>query len=166
MRRTAALLLVLPLAAAAGDAVMRPSARLVEEHPEAVMAGRCVIYREAGNGPAAVEAPWFVRGHIVAADVYTRRIASCPGAPGQPFGQFDREAFNRLALAWPCRAGGGAERDERIGVVRFTVSDWETPHERRAASAGRLWRGMYIERELRKDMEIEIEADLLGACTQ
>ena len=43
---------------------------------------------------------------------------------------------------------------------------WETPHERRAASAGRLWRGMYIDRELRRDMEIEIEADQLGACTQ
>jgi len=164
MRRTAALLLVLPLLAAAGNPVMRPSARLVEDHPEAVMAGRCVIYREAGSGPAAVEPPWFVRGRIVAAEVRMRRVASCPGGPGQPLGQFDREAFNRLALAWPCLADGGAERDERIGVVRFAASAWETPHERRAASAGRLWRGMYIDRELRKDMEIEIEADLLGAC--
>lgn len=166
MRRTAPLLLLLPLLATAGDAVMRPSARLVEAWPDAVAAGRCVIYREAGIGPAALEPPWFVRGRIVDAEVRTRRVASCPGAPGQAPGQFDREAFNRLALAWPCLAAGGAERDERIGIVRFAVSDWETPHERRAASAGRLWRGMYIDRELRRDMEIEIEADQLGACTQ
>ena len=162
--RAVALLLALPLFAVADEAVTRPSARLVEAYPEAVAAGRCVIYREAGIGPAALEPPWFVRGHIVVAEVRTRRVASCPGAPGQAIGQFDRAAFNRLALAWPCVPDGGPERDERIGIVRFAASAWETPHERRAATAGRLWRGMYIDRELHKNMEIEIEADLLGTC--
>ena len=166
MSRAAVLLLALPLCAVADDAVTRPSARLVEAYPEAVAAGRCVIYREAGIGPAAVEPPWFVRGRIVAAEVRMRRVASCPGGAGQVIGQFDRNAFNRLALAWPCIPDGGTERDESIGVVRFAVDAWETPHERRAATTGRLWRGMYIDRELRKDMEIEMEADLLGACTR
>ena len=34
----------------------------------------------------------------------------------------------------------------------------------KAANAGRLYRGMFIEQSLKKDLEIELEADLLGVC--
>ena len=59
-----------------------------------------------------------------------------------------------------------AERDEQIGLVRLRVSSWETPYAVRAANAGRLYRGMFIDRKLEKDMEIELEADLLGPCDE
>jgi hypothetical protein len=44
------------------------------------------------------------------------------------------------------------------------VTDWETPHAVRAANAGRLYRGMFLDRKLEKGMEIELEADLLAVC--
>ncbi len=42
----------------------------------------------------------------------------------------------------------------------------ETPHSRRAENAGRLYRGMFIDKALVKNMEIELEADLLGPCEE
>ena len=54
----------------------------------------------------------------------------------------------------------------QIGMVRLHVTRWETPHAKLAANAGRLYRGMFIDRKLQKNMEIELEADLLEACEQ
>jgi hypothetical protein len=59
-----------------------------------------------------------------------------------------------------------SERDEQIGIVRLRVASWETPHAILAANDGRLFRGMFIDRKLEKDMEIELEADLLGVCAE
>ena len=53
----------------------------------------------------------------------------------------------------------------QIGMVRLRVTDWETPYAKLAANAGRLYRGMFIDKVLKKDMEIELEADLLQACS-
>jgi hypothetical protein len=49
-------------------------------------------------------------------------------------------------------------------MVRLRVTEWETPYAVKAANAGRLYRGMFIDRRLGKGMEIELEADLLGIC--
>ena len=84
--------------------------------------------------------------------------------PGRAIEQYTRAEFNRLALAYPCLSGEPAGLDVQVGIVRLRVEDWETPHAHRAANAGRLYRGKYIDRELKKGMEITFEADLLGAC--
>jgi hypothetical protein len=60
--------------------------------------------------------------------------------------------------------GEPANLEAQLGLVRLRVDSWETPHARRAANAGRLYRGMYIDQALRQGMEIELEADLLGSC--
>ena len=164
MRLAMALLLTLPAAILADEPPPRPSAKMLQEHPAAFVAGSCVEYHEGGAGQIIVEPTWYVRGRVVAAEVRRRPLPQCPEAPAGGTGRDDRAAFNRLALAWPCAGPGETAREERIGIVRMAVADWETPHERRAAAAGRLWRGYYIDRELRKDMEIELEADLVGAC--
>ena len=78
--------------------------------------------------------------------------------------QYSRAEFNRHALAYPCVSPGVPERDEQIGIVRLRVTDWETPHAKKAENAGRLYRGSFIDRALEKGMEIELEADLLGVC--
>ena len=62
------------------------------------------------------------------------------------------------------RTPGMPERDEQIGIVRVRITEWETPHAARAANAGRLFRGMFVDRKLETNMEIELEADLLGLC--
>jgi hypothetical protein len=84
--------------------------------------------------------------------------------PGKNIEQYSRDEFNRHARAFPCVSQAAAERAEQIGVVRLRVTDWETPHAVRAANAGRLYRGMFVDRKLEKGMEIELEADLLAVC--
>jgi hypothetical protein len=46
------------------------------------------------------------------------------------------------------------------------VESWETPHATRAANAGRLFRGMFIDQPLSKGLEVELEADLLSICAE
>ena len=150
--------------AAAGDAEPRPSARLVLADPEAWQAGRCVIYREVNRGVA--DASFYVRGRIVAAGVQTRRLSLCPQVAAREIENYTREQFNRLLLAHPCVSSENDARDVQSGVVRLRVEHWETPHARRAASAGRLYRGMFIDANLKEGMEIELEADLLGSCEE
>ncbi len=150
--------------AAAGDAELRPSARLVVADPEAWRNGRCVIYREVNPGVA--DASFYVRGRIVAAGVHTRRLALCPQVSAREIENYTREQFNRLLLAHPCVSSENYARDVQSGMIRLRVEQWETPHTRRAASAGRLYRGMFIDTKLEEGMEIELEADLLGSCEE
>lgn len=164
MRFLPAWLALLAFAAAAGEPPTRPSARLFKAQPQAFEAGRCVIYQENGGGGGASDTEYFVRGWVVAAALETRSLSACPEVPGRVIEQYTRAEFNRLALAYPCLSGETAALEVQIGVVRLRVDDWETPHARRAANAGRLYRGMYIDRELMKGMEITLEADLLGTC--
>jgi hypothetical protein len=150
--------------AAAGDAELRPSAKLLQANPEAWRNGRCVIYRE--SNPEVADATFYFKGRIVAAGVQTRRLTVCPRVPERSIEQYTREEFNHLLLAYPCVSSGKYERDVQSGMVRLRVEQWETPHARRAASGGRLYRGMFIDTNLKEGMEIELEADLLGSCEE
>jgi hypothetical protein len=166
MRTLPVVLAFLAAPALAGDPELRPSARLLFKQPELLQAGSCAAYREGGSGWVVTEPVYYLKGVVRAAEVRTRRLGRCPAVPGKNMEQYSREEFNRHALAYPCVAEGVPERDEQLGIVRLQVTDWETPHVVRAASAGRLYRGMFIDRKLEKGMEIELEADLLGTCDE
>lgn len=156
----------LALSAQAVEPVLRPSARLLFKQPEILKAGQCVRYEEGGAGFIVTEPVFYLKGEVIAAEVRSRHLAKCPVVPGKNIEQYSRDEFNRHANAFPCVAQDVAERDEQIGVVRVRVSDWETPHAKKAENAGRLYRGMFVDRKLAKDLEIELEADLLGICEQ
>lgn len=156
----------LALSAQAVEPVLRPSARLLFKQPEMLKAGQCVRYEEGGAGFIVTEPVFYLKGEVIAAEVRSRHLAKCPVVPGKNIEQYSRDEFNRHANAFPCVAQDVAERDEQIGVVRVRVSDWETPHAKKAENAGRLYRGMFVDRKLAKDLEIELEADLLGICEQ
>jgi len=155
--------LVLPLQAA--EPVLRPSAGLLFKHPDLLRPGSCVAYREGGAGWILVEPLYYLRGTVTSAEVTTRRLEQCPVVPGKVREQYTRDEYVSLVRAMPCLAGGQAARDEQVGMVRLQVSDWETPHLRKAENAGRLYRGMYLDQPLKKGLEIELEADLLGPCS-
>lgn len=154
----------LALNAIGGEPVLRPSARLLFAQPEMLHPGRCVAYEEGGGGWIVTDPVYYLKGEVVASEVRTRHLGPCPLVPGKRMEQYSRAEFVRHALAYPCVAEEANERDEQIGIVRLRVSDWETPHAKRAENAGRLYRGMFVERRLEKGGEIEIEADLLGIC--
>lgn len=160
------LLALLAIPALADEPLLRPSAHLLFKYPEMLQPGQCVRYEEGGAGWVATDPLFYLKGSVVSAEVRSRRLRVCPDVPGKELKHYSRAEYVRLALAQPCLAPGTAERDEQIGVVRLRVSDWETPHARRAENAGRLYRGMFIERPLAKGMEIELEADVLALCQE
>lgn len=151
--------------AGADEPALRPSAQLIFKHPELLQAGQCVRYEEGGQGWIMTEPLYYLCGEVVAAEVKARNVGACPRVPGKTTKQYSRQEYNRLLQAYPCgEVAGSGSRQQQIGVVRIRVRDWETPHERKAENAGRLWRGMFIDRKLEKGLEIELEADLLGPC--
>ena len=154
----------LALSAQAVEPVLRPSARLLFKQPEMLNAGQCVRYEEGGVGFIITDPVFYLKGEVIAAEVRTRHLARCPVVPGKNIEHYSRDEFNRHANAYPCVAQDVAERDEQIGVVRVRVGDWETPYGKKAENAGRLYRGMFVDRKLEKGLEIELEADLLGIC--
>ena len=164
MRLLFALLGCLAFAAQADDAPLRQSASLLFKHPTMLKPGHCVRYEEGGAGWVVTEPVYYLKGEVLSSEVRTRQLGHCPEVPGKNFEQYSREEFNRHALAYPCVSADVPERHEQIGMVRLRVTDWETPHAKKAENAGRLYRGMFIDRKLEKDMEIELEADLLGPC--
>lgn len=166
MRSFLVLLAFLSTPALAADPALRPSARLLFKQPELLQSGSCVLYEEGGSGWVITDPVYYLKGRVVAAEVRTRHLGRCPLVPGKNMEQYSREEFNRHALAYPCVSENVPERDEQIGIVRLRVSAWETPHPKKAENAGRLYRGMFIEQKLEKDMEIELEADLLGVCAE
>ena len=103
-------------------------------------------------------------GRVLATRIESRQAGLCPRVPGRGIEHYTRAEFNRLALAQPCVLNESAAGEVRVGLVTLRVESWETPHNRRLANVGRLYRGMFIDRELKKDMDIEIEADQLGSC--
>ncbi|KAB2924957.1 MAG: hypothetical protein F9K30_08550 [Dechloromonas sp.] len=164
MRLPLLLLALLVSPALADEPLLRPSARLLFKYPELLQPGHCVRYEEGGAGWVITDPLFYLKGSVVAAEVRTRRLQACPEVPDKELSQYSRAEYVRLALAQPCLQAGTPERDEQIGVVRLRVTDWETPHARRAENAGRLYRGMFIDRPLARGMEIELEADALAVC--
>jgi hypothetical protein len=165
MRNFLVVLALLATPALAAESVLRPSARLLFKQPELLQVGNCVVYREGGSGWVITEPVYYLKGRVLAAEVRTRHLGKCPLVPGKNMEQYSRVEFNSHALAYPCVSADVPERDEQIGFVRLSVTSWETPHAARAANAGRLYRGMFVDKKLEKDMEIELEADLLGVCS-
>lgn len=166
MRILVLALACLALSVQAEEPALRHSARLLFKQPEMLKPGQCVRYEEGGAWWVVTEPVFYLKGEVIGAEVRTRHLAKCPVVPGKNMAQYSRDEFNRHANAYPCVAQDVPERDEQIGIVRLRVSDWETPHGKKAENAGRLYRGMFVDRKLEKGMELELEADLLGICEQ
>jgi hypothetical protein len=145
---------------------LRTSARLLFKNPELLRPGACVMYKEGGSGWILTEPQFYLRGTVLSSEVRSRQLASCPVVPNKNVAQYSREEFNRLSLAYPCLEQSLPAQEMQLGLVRLRVNEWETPHAKLAANSGRLYRGMFIDKPLKKNMEIEMEADLLEACTE
>ncbi len=167
MRRLAAILacLALPASSALAEtAALRPSASLLFKYPELLQPGTCVMYREGGAGWVLVEPLYYLKAHVVSAAVSARQLPRCPGVADKLPEQYSRAEAVRHFQASPCLTANEPERSEQIGLVQLRVDSWETPHERKMENAGRLYRGYFLDQRLKKDLEIELEADLLAPC--
>jgi len=156
----------LTVSALAEGPALQSSAELGFKHPEFLEAGRCVVYQEGGTGWVVTEPVYYLKGRVLGGEMRMRHVGKCPSVAGKQIRQYSREEFIRHALAYPCVSENGVERDEPAGSVRLRVTDWEPPPARTGETHGGVYRGMFIDRKLEKDMEIELDADLLGACQE
>jgi len=167
MRKLACLAILLCAGPAmAAEDSMRLAGRMLFKQPELAKPGACVSYREGGSGWILTEPVYWLKGTTIASEVKTRKLDLCPEAPGKTPELYSREEFVRQAKAHPCVARAENIRSEEFGIIRFRVDSWETPWSKRLANAGRLFQGSFLDIPLKKGVEIEIDADLLGACNQ
>lgn len=167
MGRSQAWLLLILLAMGKGvaaDEALRLSQSLAFRQPELTRPGTCVMYREGGSGWLLTEPQYWVKGQVVSAHARKHRLELCPLIAGKEIEQYNRSEFNRWARAQPCVTHASAQAEMESGFVRFQVLDWETPWARRAANAGRLFHGHYLDQPLHKGLELEIAEQLLIAC--
>lgn len=150
----------------ADEPALRTSARMLFKDPHMTRPGQCVAYREGGSGWIMTDPVYFVQGTVVASEVRTRRMEVCPEVAGKPVEQYNREEFVRLAQAQPCVSRADLAKEVQVGMVRLRVAEWDTPHARRAANAGRLFQGQFLNTPLKKGGELEMEADLLTTCSE
>ncbi len=166
MQRTIrCLCLAIVSSATQADDTMRLDTRLTLARPELATPGSCVVYREGGAGWLLTEPVYWLKGTTVSYVIKRREVTLCPDAGNKPISRYTREEFNRLAAQQPCVARIENSHERDIAVLRLRIEDWETPFERRAANAGRLYRGHYLDQMLTKGAEIELDSDLLDACS-
>lgn len=159
------LLILLAMGKAIGaEEALRLSRNLALQQPELTRPGACVMYREGGAGWLLTEPQYWVKGNVVSVNTRKQRLEECPLIAGKQIEQYSRAEFNQWARAQPCVTQGQTRPEVESGFVRFQVEDWETPWARRAANAGRLFHGHYLDQKLHKGMELEIAERLLIAC--
>lgn len=125
--------------------------------------GDCVMFREGGVGRVFKTPTYWLKGSI--ADIrQERRLAGrCPKM-GKQESAYTREDWMRIAAATPC-----VENDADVGEVavlriRVAVEEWETPWSNQHGAVGWLFRGYFLDQELKKGGLIDMDANWLERC--
>lgn len=129
----------------------------------ALQAGDCAVFREGGNGRLLRTPSYWLRGRVVSV-VSERRLAGrCPHV-GKPQSAYTRADWARLAAASPCVDSDAAVREVDVLRISLRVDAWETPWSHQHGTTGWLFRGHFLDRLLKKDELIDMDAAWLEAC--
>ena len=125
-------------------------------------AGDCVVFREGGGGRLLKEPTYWLRGTVAEVRPEKRRVERCPD-PGKPVERYIQDDWARIAAVFPC---GSAREGQEVDVLRvlFRVAEWETPWALNHGRIGWLYRGRFLDRKLKKDELIDMDASWLQAC--
>lgn len=153
------------LAGEEGRETLRLTQGLAAPQPELLKPGQCVRYQEGGAGFLGREPLFWLEGTVVAARHEQLLLKQCPAEWQAEKLPPSREAFLQREQQMPCllqleQQTGSTE----MAWVKLRVARWETPWAKSWANKGRLYRGMYLDRELTTDLEVEINARQLSAC--
>ncbi len=145
------IVLLLPLCAVADDAARMP------------VPGDCAAYREGGEGYMITKPTYWLRGTIT--EVYTqrRRMEVCP-VLGKPPERYTREDWVRMTAAYPCVSTPDKVRDVDAIRIRLRVDAWETPWTNSHGHNGRLYRGRFVDTELKQGVDLDVDGSLLERC--
>ena len=125
--------------------------------------GDCALFREGGAGRILKGPVYYVRGSIT--EIYRRPHAMgvCPD-PGKPRERYSRADWKQLADAYPCVADERNARDIEVIRIRMRAEKWDTPWTQSHGQNGWLFRGHFLDTELKDGVVLDIDGTLLLRC--
>jgi len=136
---------------------------LAAEPPRLPVAGDCALFREGGEGYVLKAPTYWLKGTIV--ELYHRphRMDRCPDF-GKPRTKYTRDDWRRLAEAYPCVSDAANAKEVEAVRVRLRVDAWDTPWTSQHGHNGWLFRGHFLDTELKEGVVIDIDGTLLERC--
>jgi len=127
------------------------------------VAGDCALFREGGEGYILKAPTYWLRGSIV--EIYRRshHMGLCPN-PGKPKTRYTRDDWRQLADAYPCVSDEAKVRDVEAIRIRLRVDAWDTPWSNQHGHNGWLYRGHFLDTELKEGVVLDIDGTLLERC--
>ena len=125
--------------------------------------GDCAMFKEGGAGYILKAPTYWLRGSV--AEVYVRphRMGLCPN-PGKPRERYTRADWMRFAEAYPCVQDPSRSGDVEAIRIRLRVEAWDTPWSSQHGHNGWLFRGHFLDTELKEGVIIDVDGTLLERC--
>lgn len=125
--------------------------------------GECVVFREGGGGYVLTAPTFWLQGRVVAIETQRRWAGRCP-LIGKSFSAYSRSDWASVVEALPCVANDSEAGEVSVLRVQVVVEDWETPWSNQQGAARWLFRGMFVDKPLKKGGTIDMDAAWLQRC--
>jgi hypothetical protein len=125
--------------------------------------GECVMFREGGTGYLLTTPTYWVKGRVAGIESKRRWADRCP-VIGKPVSAYSRSDWATVVEAIPCVASDSEVGEVSVLRVQLVVDDWETPWSKQHGAAGWLFRGMFVDKPLKKGVSIDMDAAWLERC--
>jgi len=154
------------LAAAGGESVERAAGGAEAppgSEPRMPVKGDCAMFREGGEGYILKTPTYWLRGTVDAIYRRPHRMALCPQM-GKPRERYTRDDWMRVADAYPCVTDPAKEREVEAIRIRLRADAWDTPWTSQHGHNGWLYRGHFLNTELKEGVILDIDGTLLERC--
>ncbi|MCP5268474.1 MAG: hypothetical protein H6943_05465 [Zoogloeaceae bacterium] len=133
------------------------------ESPRMPVAGDCALFREGGEGLILTAPTYWLKGTIL--EVYKRphHMGLCPPI-NKPRERYTRNDWQQMAAAYPCVTDRAKVRDVEAIRIRLRADSWDTPWSSQHGHNGWLFRGHFLNVELKAGVELDIDGTLLQRC--
>ena len=125
--------------------------------------GDCAIFREGGAGRIFKAPTYWLKGTIAAISAERRVAGRCPQM-GKSQAAYTRDDWLRIAASTPCVHSDAEIREVDVLRIRLSADEWETPWSHQHGTTGWLFRGYFLDRELKKGAVIDMDASWLERC--
>ena len=125
--------------------------------------GDCAMFREGGVGYILKTPTYWLRGSV--AEVYSRphQMALCPQL-GKSRERYSRSDWKKVAEAYPCVTDPAKVREVEAIRIKLRVEAWDTPWSLQHGHNGMLFRGHYLDTELKEGVILDIDGTVLERC--
>lgn len=133
--------------------------------PRMPVPGDCAMFREGGRGYILKAPVYWLRGRIE--EVYERphQMGLCPKLD-RPRERYTRADWMIVAEAYPCVANPDNVGEVKAIRIRMRADAWDTPWSLQHGHNGWLYRGYFLNTELKEGVLLDIDGTLLERCEE